>query len=252
MRPPKIVQDVLENGQIEYLERYVNHESALLFDNTKCIDCGFCQIVCLKEAIKENTNNAPQERALKYTVDQQKCIYCGICEIFCPVDALTLKLKGEHRLIIQETKMMPQIESTPILVEGKVIKKVLEGSISIAPLEKVTKKNSELLVNSCPTRAIKIEMQKVNTSSEKCLFCTRCTRVVKQHKLHFTITVYRSYIHRTGHDISTLWNDVATRLLSPTGKIEGMKGDVSYKIADRITQLMKSLKKDLLPNDGEK
>ena len=252
MRPPKILQNILEDGRIEYLERYVNHESALLFDNTKCIDCGFCQIVCPKEAIKENPNNAHQEGAFQYTIDQQKCIYCGICEIFCPVGALTLKLKGEPRLIIQETKMMPQIESTPIQVEGKIIKKVLEGSISITPLGKVTKKNSELLVNSCPTRAIEIETQKVNTSSEKCLFCTRCTRVVKQHDLHFTLTVCRSYIRRTGHDISTLWNDVATRLLCPTGKIEGMKGDVSYKIADRITQLMKSLKNDLLRDDGEK
>ncbi len=250
MRTPKLQQNILADGRVEYLERYVNHESALVFDNTKCIDCGFCEIVCPREAIKENPDRAPEGGALQYATDQQKCNYCGICQILCPTDALTLLLKGEPRLIIQETKVMPLIESVPIEEGGKVIKKFLEGSIAITPQGKLTNQKSELLVNCCPVRAIEIEGQKVKVSNERCIFCTRCTRVAKHHKLPFTITIYRSSIHRKGHDVSTLWNDVATRLLSQSGKIEGMKGDLSYKIADRVTQLMKSLKKDLLP-DGD-
>lgn len=245
MRPPKIVQNVLEDGRIEYFERYLNHKCALLFDNKKCIDCGFCQVVCPKEAIKENIHTTIQEGDLQYIVDQQKCIYCGICQIFCPVDALILQLNDEPRLIIQETKIIPNILSLPIEVENKIIKKVLEGSISITPLGIVTKKDSNLLVNCCPTHTIRIEGQKINISSEKCLFCTRCIRFAKQHNLPFTITIYRSFIHRTGHDISTLWNDVATRLLGSSGKIESIRGDISYKIADRVKQMMMSLKKDL-------
>ncbi len=252
MRPPKLQQNILADGRIEYRERYVNHESALVFDNTKCIDCGFCAIVCPREAIKENIHQALESGALQYTVDQQKCNYCGICQILCPTDALTLLLKGEPRLIIQETKVMPLLESVPIDAGGKVIKKFLEGSIAITPSGKITKSNAELLVNCCPTRAIESEGQKMNVSIERCIFCTRCARVVKQQKLPFAITVYRSSIHRKGHDVSTLWNDVAARLLGQAGKIEGMKGDLSYKIADRVTQLMKSLKKDLLPNSEGK
>ncbi len=247
MRHPKILQNVLPDGRVEYLERYMNHESALVFDNTKCIDCGFCEIVCPREAIKENPERAQEGRALQYTVDQQKCNYCGICQILCPTDTLTLLIKGEPRLIIQETKVMPLIESVSIEAGGKAIKKFLEGSIAITPNGKFTKSNAALLKDCCPTRAIEIEGQNVNPSNEKCIFCTRCTRVTKLHKIPFTITVYRSSIHRKGHDVSTLWNDVATRLLGQAGKIEGMKGDLSYKIADRVTQLMKSLKKDLLP-----
>ncbi len=252
MRTPKLQQNILADGRVEYLERYINHESALVFDNSKCIDCGFCQIVCPREAIKEKIDQTHESGSLQYIVDQQKCNYCGVCQILCPTDALTLLIKGEPRLIIQETKVMPLIESVPIEVGGKVIKKFLEGSIAITPRGKLTKQMSELLVNCCPTRAIEIEGQQVNVSNENCIFCTRCSRVATLHQLPFTITVFRSSIHRKGHDVSTLWNDVAARLLGQAGKIEGMKGDISYKIADRVIQLMKSLKKDLLPNSEEK
>ncbi len=252
MRPPKIQQNVLADGRVKYLERYVNHESALVFDNIKCIDCGFCEIVCPREAIKENANRPSEGGALQYTVDQQKCNYCGICQILCPTDALTLLIKEEPRLIIQETKIMPVIESVPIEAGGKVVKKFLEGSIAITAKGKIAKANADLFMKCCPTGAIEIAGQKINVSNEKCIFCTRCTRITKLYNLPFTITIYRSSIHRKGHDVSTLWNDVATRLLGQAGKIEGMKGDISYKIADRVTQLMKSLKKDLLPPEEGK
>ncbi len=252
MRPPKLQQNILPDGRLEYLERYVNHESTLVFDNAKCIDCGFCQIVCPREAIKENLDQIHVEGALQYIVDQQKCIYCGICQILCPVDALVLLLKGEARLIIQETKVMPLVESVTIEAGRKNIKKFLQGSITITPRGKITKKNAEILVNCCPTRAIDIHGQRVDISNQKCIFCTRCTRVTQLNELPLAITVYRSHIHRKGHEISTLWNDIAARLLGKTGKIEAIKGDVSFKIADRVTQLMKSLKRDLLLSGGEK
>jgi len=47
----------------------------------KCIECGFCEKICPKEAIKPHPSYG-------YKIDK-KCISCKICLKNCPVNAIS-------------------------------------------------------------------------------------------------------------------------------------------------------------------
>ncbi|TDT72432.1 4Fe-4S dicluster protein [Hypnocyclicus thermotrophus] len=51
-----------------------------IIDEHTCIECGFCQKICPKEAIEKT------EIAYKIT---GKCVSCGLCVKKCPVDAIS-------------------------------------------------------------------------------------------------------------------------------------------------------------------
>ena len=244
------MQHLHDNDIVEYEERYVNHERSLVLDNARCIDCGFCEIVCPREAIKKIPEINEMSR-LKYAVDQNKCIYCGICQIFCPVDALTLNVDEEPRLIIVETGMMPEIDPVTVDIDGNSIKKFLEGSISIKAGNNVSGEDLEGLAGSCPTHAITALQNGIAINSTNCIFCTRCARYISENNLPVTVTVKRSSLYKKGTEISPLWNDASQRLLGQDGKIEAIRGDLSFNIAERVVELGKSLGRDLFLEEEE-
>jgi len=245
-----MMQHLHDNDIVEYEERYVNHERSLVVDNSKCIDCGFCEVVCPREAIKVAPKINEMSR-IKYEVDQNKCIYCGVCQIFCPVDALTLNVDEKPRLIIVETGMMPEIDPVVVDVDGNSIKKFIEGSISIKVENKMSSEDLEGLASSCPTHAITASQNAIAIKSTDCIFCTRCTRYASENHLPVTVTVKRSSLYKKGTEILPLWNDASQRLLGQDGKIEGIRGDLSYNIAGRVVELGKSLGRDLFLEEKE-
>lgn len=52
-------------------------------DNSKCVNCGRCQKVCMYEAISMGKNG--------HEVNQAKCDGCGLCTQFCPKEAIALQ-----------------------------------------------------------------------------------------------------------------------------------------------------------------
>jgi NAD-dependent dihydropyrimidine dehydrogenase PreA subunit len=55
----------------------------IIWDNSKCINCGKCAKTCNFDAfVMENK---------KVTFNEEKCIGCTLCESHCPVTAITLK-----------------------------------------------------------------------------------------------------------------------------------------------------------------
>ena len=54
-------------------------------DRDQCIECGFCQKICPKEAIDTHSSYG-------YEIDET-CMSCGLCSKNCPVNAIA-KSKG--------------------------------------------------------------------------------------------------------------------------------------------------------------
>ena len=54
-----------------------------IYDDKKCIECGWCGAACMYDAI-EMVNDHPK-------FDMAKCERCGTCESLCPVGAITIK-----------------------------------------------------------------------------------------------------------------------------------------------------------------
>ncbi|MDD4607097.1 MAG: [FeFe] hydrogenase, group A [Patescibacteria group bacterium] len=62
---------------------------ALIFDSSKCIDCGNCVAVCKQQGVNFlEIKKHGQQHQVEPTCDPSKdCIYCGQCLVHCPVGA---------------------------------------------------------------------------------------------------------------------------------------------------------------------
>lgn len=62
---------------------------ALLFDSSKCMDCGNCVEVCRRQGIGFLENRSRENFwEVKPSLDRERdCIYCGQCLVHCPVGA---------------------------------------------------------------------------------------------------------------------------------------------------------------------
>jgi len=68
-------------------DRKVSQCGAIIFDQTKCIDCRNCVEVCPVDFLEVENRGA--EIGIKESVDEKKdCINCGQCIIHCPVGAI--------------------------------------------------------------------------------------------------------------------------------------------------------------------
>ncbi len=63
-------------------------------NNELCIKCGICQEICVFDA--RNWNDG------KLSFNEVKCFGCGLCINNCPMNAISLKTKSNHGIIIPE------------------------------------------------------------------------------------------------------------------------------------------------------
>ncbi|MCP4682771.1 MAG: 4Fe-4S dicluster domain-containing protein [Desulfobacterales bacterium] len=67
-------------GKLIYLKDVVT----LKLDQSKCVGCGMCLIVCPHTVFGMDNGNVLIE-------DRDACMECGACAINCPADALTVQ-----------------------------------------------------------------------------------------------------------------------------------------------------------------
>ncbi|MHA1466994.1 MAG: 4Fe-4S binding protein, partial [Promethearchaeota archaeon] len=91
----------------DYEYKMLSHEMVLRYDESKCLDCGFCHRVCpitisiYDEPLKKTAIGTPEEMRIesdkKIVVDTDKCIWCGSCTWICPGFTLELFINGEKK-----------------------------------------------------------------------------------------------------------------------------------------------------------
>jgi len=59
-----------------------------IFDNSKCIKCGLCQIFCPEGCIQQNDDG-------HFEANSFYCKGCGICARECPTRVITMVLEEE-------------------------------------------------------------------------------------------------------------------------------------------------------------
>lgn len=62
-------------------------------DPEKCVGCGLCEDICLRQAISVD---------LKAAIDQNQCIGCGQCAAECPQSAISLEKKPSGKPLVAQ------------------------------------------------------------------------------------------------------------------------------------------------------
>jgi NAD-dependent dihydropyrimidine dehydrogenase PreA subunit len=58
-------------------------DSTLKYDETKCINCGMCVVVCPHRVFVEGNKKVNLDK-------REKCMECGACQINCPTGSITV------------------------------------------------------------------------------------------------------------------------------------------------------------------
>ncbi len=83
-------------------------------EDKNCILCGLCVRVCEEVvgacAISSVDRGVNREIAAPYYEQSEKCIGCGSCVYVCPINTITLKDKGDKRILTMPNHKMKKVE----------------------------------------------------------------------------------------------------------------------------------------------
>jgi Fe-S-cluster-containing hydrogenase component 2 len=234
----------------DYMYKMLSHDMILRYDQSKCIECGFCHRVCPVTTITIDGKELPLKRTAigtpkqmkinsdqKIVVDMNKCIWCGSCSWICPGYTLELLINGEKKLNLVENGSLPEFEEeVRTLEEGKKVRKVVEGSITITCNEK-DKKVIDKFTKECAVGALSREGSEIVIDKDKCILCFKCTEAAENYK-NIKVKVYRDRFKKIKGEPSSIWNGIMLRVLGKEGKVKGIKSRSQNKLADAVMRLM--------------
>ena len=244
--PAKKTIEIDENIT-HYMYKMLNHEMILQYDESKCIQCGFCHRVCpvtvsiYDEPLKKTAIGTPEEMKIesdkKIVVDTDKCIWCGSCTWICPGYTLELLINGENKVLLVENGSLPEFEEeVRTLDNGNKVRKVVEGSITISSTEK-DNKILESFADECSVGALSREGKEIKIDTDKCILCFKCTDASKKYD-NISVKVFRDRFKQVKGDPSSVWNGIMLRVLGKEGKIKGILSRSQNKLADSVLRLM--------------
>ena len=244
--PAKKTIEIDENIT-HYVYKMLNHEMILQYDESKCIQCGFCHRVCpvtisiYDEPLKKTAIGTPAEMNIesdkKIVVDTDKCIWCGSCTWICPGYTLELLINGENKVLLVENGSLPEFEEEVRTLEnGHEVRKVVDGSITITSTEK-DNKVLEAFADECSVGALSREGKEIKIDTDKCILCFKCTDASKKYE-NISVKVFRDRFGKVKGDPSSVWNGIMLRVLGKEGKIKGIMSRSQNKLADSVMRLM--------------
>jgi Fe-S-cluster-containing hydrogenase component 2 len=244
--PAKKTIEIDENIT-HYVYKMLNHEMILQYDESKCIQCGFCHRVCpvtvsiYDEPLKKTAIGTPEEMRIesdkKIVVDTDKCIWCGSCTWICPGYTLELLINGENKVLLVENGSLPEFdEEVRTLENGHKVRKVVDGSIKITSTEK-DNKVLEAFADECSVGALSREGKEIKVDTDKCILCFKCTEASKKYD-NISVKVFRDRFKQVKGDPSSVWNGIMLRVLGKEGKIKGILSRSQNKLADSVMRLM--------------
>ncbi|MHA1191841.1 MAG: 4Fe-4S binding protein [Promethearchaeota archaeon] len=244
--PAKKTIEIDENIT-HYVHKMLNHEMILKYDESKCIECGFCHRVCpvtisiYNEPLKKTAIGNPEEMHVesnkKIVVDTDKCIWCGSCTWICPGYTLELFVNGEKQLLLVENGSLPEFEEeVRTLDNGNKVRKVVEGSITFTCTEK-DEKIIEAFTKECATGALSREGKEIKVDIDKCILCFKCSEASNNYD-NISVKVFRDRFKKVKGEPSSVWNGISLRVLGKEGKIKGIMSRSQNKLADSVMRLM--------------
>lgn len=244
--PAKKTIEIDENIT-QYVYKMLNHEMILQYDESKCIECGFCHNVCpvtisiYDEPLKKTAIGTPEEMKMesdkKIVVDTEKCIWCGSCSWICPGYTLELFINGEKQILLVENGSLPEFEEeVRTLDNGQKVRKVVDGSITITSTEK-DNKVLDAFAEECSVGALSRDGKDIKVDTDKCILCFKCTKAAKNYD-NISVKVYRDRFKKVKGDPSSVWNGIMLRVLGKEGKIKGILSRSQNKLADSVMRLM--------------
>ncbi len=230
-----------------YEYRMLNHDMVLKYDDSKCVECGFCHRVCpvtvsiYEEVLKRTAIGTPEEMKIpsdqKTVVDPEKCIWCGCCTWICPGYTLELLINGENKLLLVENGSLPEFEEEVRTLEnGQKVRKVVEGSITITCNEK-DGKLIDAFVDECAVDAMKRDGKAISVDKDKCILCFKCSDAAKKYD-NIDVKIYRDRFKNVKGEPGSVWNGIMLRVLGKEGKIKGIKSKSQNKLADSVLRLL--------------
>lgn len=237
----------VDKNIIDYEYKMLNHDMILRYDESKCIECGFCHRVCpatvsiYNEPLKKIAIGTPEEMGIisdrKIVVDTDECIWCGSCGWICPGYTLELFINGEKKLMLVENGSLPEFEEeVRIIKSGQKVRKIVEGSINITCEERDIKK-IDAFVESCAVDALSRDGTAILIDKDKCILCFKCSEAAKKFD-KISVKVYRDRFKKVKGEPGSVWNGIMLRVLGKEGKIKGIMSRSQNKLADSVLRLL--------------
>ncbi|MGV9173075.1 MAG: 4Fe-4S binding protein [Promethearchaeia archaeon] len=241
---------IKEGSKTKYIYQMLNHTQTLIYDEDKCIECGFCHRVCpvttIKEeekerAVKRTAIGTPEQMRIesdqKIVVDLDKCVWCGCCTWICPGYTLTLEINGEEKVNLVENNSLPEFKAeVRELEDGQKVRKVVDGSIEIT----CTEEDPEILerfADECSVEALSAGKNGISVDKNKCILCYKCTEAAENY-VNIKVNVHRDRFMDVKGEISSVWNGIMLRVTGKEGKIKGIKSFSQNKLADSVMRLL--------------
>jgi len=244
--PSKKAIEIDENIT-HYQFKMLNHEMVLKYDESKCVECGFCHRVCpvtisiYDEPLKRTAIGTPKEMKIesnkKIVVDTEKCVWCGSCTWICPGYTLELFINGEKKLNLVENGSLPEFdEEVRTLDNDQKVRKVVEGSITITSTEKDIKV-LDAFCDECAVKAMERKGKEIEVDRDKCILCFKCTEAANNYD-NISVKVFRDRFKNIKGEPSSIWNGIMLRVLGKEGKVKGILSRSQNKLADAVIRLL--------------
>jgi len=237
----------IDKNITHYEFKLLDQTQVLKYDESKCVECGFCHRVCpvtisiYDEPLKRTAIGTPQEMKIesdkKIVVDTEKCVWCGSCTWICPGYTLELLLDGEEKVLLVENGSLPEFEEEVRTLEnGQKVRKVVEGSITHTSTEKDTK-IIDAYCDECAVSAMTRNGKEIVVDRDKCILCFKCTEAAKNYD-NIGVEVHRDRFKKIKGDPSSVWDGIMLRVLGKEGKIKGILSRSQNKLADAVIRLL--------------
>ncbi|MHA2397385.1 MAG: 4Fe-4S binding protein [Promethearchaeota archaeon] len=237
----------IDENITHYEFKLLDQIQVLKYDESKCVECGFCHRVCpvtisiYDEPLKRTAIGTPIEMKMesdkKIVVDTEKCVWCGTCDWCCPTHALELLLNGEHKINLVENGSLPEFDSEERTMEdGREVRKIVEGSITFTSTEK-DKKVIDTYCEECAVGALSRKDSEIEVDKDLCILCYKCSEAAQNYD-NISVEVHRDRFMKVKGDPSSIWNGVMLRVLGKEGKIKGIISRSQNKLTDAVLRLL--------------